>query len=40
VFTAGVHTGAKHPAEAQALVNFLVAPAGIAVMKKHGLEAP
>jgi molybdate transport system substrate-binding protein len=40
VFTAGVHTGAKHPADAQALVKFLVAPAGLAVMKKHGLEAP
>ena len=40
VFTAGVHTGAKHPAEAQALIKFLTAPAGLAVMKKHGLEAP
>ena len=40
VFTAGVHTSAKHPAEAAALVKFLVAPAGITVMKKHGLEAP
>jgi molybdate transport system substrate-binding protein len=39
VFTAGVHTGAKHPSEAQALVKFLTAPAGIAVMKKHGLDA-
>lgn len=39
VFTAGVHTGAKHPGEAQALVKFLTTPAGIAVMKKHGLEA-
>jgi molybdate transport system substrate-binding protein len=40
VFTAGVHTGAKHPAEAQALIKHLTAPAGLAVMKKHGLEAP
>jgi molybdate transport system substrate-binding protein len=40
VFTAGVHTGAKHSTEAQALVKFLTAPAGLAVMKKHGLEAP
>ena len=40
VFTAGVHTGAAHPGEAQALVKFLTAPAALAVMKKHGLEAP
>jgi molybdate transport system substrate-binding protein len=39
VFTAGVHTGAKHPNEARALVTFLTTPAGIAVMKRHGLEA-
>ena len=40
VFTAGVHTGAKHPADAQALIKYLTAPTGLAVMKKHGLEAP
>ena len=40
VFTAGIHTGASHPDEARALVRFLTAPAGLAVMKKHGLEAP
>ena len=40
VFAAGVHTAARHPAEAQALIKFLTAPAGLAVMKKHGLEAP
>ncbi|MBX9825484.1 MAG: substrate-binding domain-containing protein [Xanthobacteraceae bacterium] len=40
VFTAGVHASAAHPAEASALVKFLTAPAGLAVMKKHGLEAP
>jgi molybdate transport system substrate-binding protein len=40
VFTAGVHTSARRSAEAQALVKFLTAPAGLAVMKKHGLEAP
>ena len=40
VFTAGVHTGAAHPDQAKALVKFLTAPASIAVMKKHGLEAP
>ena len=40
VFTAGIHTGAEHPTEARALVKFLTAPAGLAVMKKHGLEAP
>ena len=40
VFTAGVHAGASHPDEARALVKFLTAPAGLAVMKKHGLEAP
>ena len=39
VFTAGVYTGAPHPDEARALVTFLTTPAGIAVMKKHGLEA-
>jgi molybdate transport system substrate-binding protein len=40
VFTAGVHASASHPDEAKALVTFLTAPAGLAVMKKHGLEAP
>jgi molybdate transport system substrate-binding protein len=40
VFTAGVHTGAAHPDEAKALVKFLGAPTSLAVMKKHGLEAP
>ncbi len=40
VFTAGVHSGAAHPGEAKALVKFLTAPASVAVMKKHGLEAP
>jgi molybdate transport system substrate-binding protein len=39
VFTAGVHTSAAHPGDARALVKFLTTPAGIAVMKKHGLEA-
>ena len=39
VFTAGIHTSAAHPGDAQALVTFLTTPAGIAVMKKHGLEA-
>jgi molybdate transport system substrate-binding protein len=39
VFTAGVHAGAAHPNEARALVTFLTTPAGLAVMKKHGLEA-
>jgi molybdate transport system substrate-binding protein len=40
VFAAGAHTGAAHPDEARALVKFLTAPSGLAVMKKHGLEAP
>jgi molybdate transport system substrate-binding protein len=40
VFTAGVHSAAAHPGEARALVKFLTAPASLAVMKKHGLEAP
>jgi molybdate transport system substrate-binding protein len=40
VFTAGVHTGASHPDQAKALVKFLTAPASLAVMTKHGLEAP
>ena len=40
VFTAGVHASAAHPSEAQALVKFLTTPSAVAVMKKHGLEAP
>jgi molybdate transport system substrate-binding protein len=40
VFTAGVHSGAAHPDKAKALMNFLGTPASLAVMKKHGLEAP
>jgi molybdate transport system substrate-binding protein len=40
VFTAGVHSAAAHPGEARALVKLLTAPASLAVMKKHGLEAP
>jgi molybdate transport system substrate-binding protein len=40
VFTAGIHTKAAHPEAAAELVKFLTAPAGNAVMKKHGLERP
>jgi len=40
VFTAGIHTGAAHPAEAGALIGFLTTPEALAVMKKHGLDAP
>ena len=38
VFSAGIHTGAKQPEAAQALVKFLTAPAAIPVIKKHGME--
>jgi molybdate transport system substrate-binding protein len=40
VFTAGIHTKAALPDAAAEIVKFLTAPAGTAVMKKHGLEAP
>jgi molybdate transport system substrate-binding protein len=38
VFSAGIHTGAKQPDAAKALVKFLTAPAAAGVIRKHGLE--
>jgi molybdate transport system substrate-binding protein len=38
VFSAGIHSGAKEPEAAKALVKFLTAPAAVPVFKKHGLE--
>jgi molybdate transport system substrate-binding protein len=39
VFTSGVQTGAAQPDAARALQQFLVTPAAIATMRRHGLEA-
>ncbi len=39
VFTAGVSTGAKDAAAAQALVRFLVTPEAVAVIRGKGLES-
>jgi molybdate transport system substrate-binding protein len=38
VFSSGIHTGAKQPGAAKALVKFLTAPAAAGVIRKHGLE--
>jgi len=38
VFSSGIHTGAKQPDAAKALVKFLTAPAAAGVISKHGLE--
>jgi molybdate transport system substrate-binding protein len=38
VFAAAVHSGAKQPDAARALVKFLTTPAAVAVMQKRGLE--
>jgi molybdate transport system substrate-binding protein len=38
VFSAGIHSAAKEPDPAKALVKFLTAPAAAPVFKKHGLE--
>jgi len=38
VFSAGIHSGAKQPEAAKALVKFLTAPAAVPVIKKHGME--
>ena len=37
-FTAGVSTGAKEPATAQALIKFLSSPAAVAVIKEKGMH--
>jgi molybdate transport system substrate-binding protein len=39
VFTSGVQTGAANAEAARALQQFLVTPAAIATMRRHGLEA-
>jgi molybdate transport system substrate-binding protein len=38
MFSAGLHSGAKQPDAAKALVKFLTAPAAAPVIRKHGLE--
>ena len=38
VFAAGLHTGAKEPDAAKALIKFLTAPAAVPVIKQKGLE--
>lgn len=38
VFSAGVHTGAKEPEAAKALVKALTAPNAAPVIKAHGME--
>ena len=38
VFSGGVHTAAKEPAAARALMQFLGSPAATPVIRKHGME--
>ena len=38
VFSGGVHTAAKEPAAARALMKFLGSPAATPVIRKHGME--
>ena len=38
VFSGGIHTGAKQPDAAKALVKFITAPAAVPVIKKKGME--
>ena len=38
LYSSGVHSGAKQPDVARALVKFLTAPAAAPVIKKHGME--
>ena len=38
VFSGGIHTGAKEPDAAKALVKFITAPAAVPVIKKKGME--
>ena len=38
MFSAGLHSGARQPDAAKALVRFLTAPAAAPVIRKHGLE--
>jgi molybdate transport system substrate-binding protein len=39
VFSCGIHSGAKETAAAKMLQQFLISPAAVDLMKKHGLEA-
>ena len=38
MFSSGIHTAAKQPEEAKALVKHLTAPTAAPIIKKHGLE--
>lgn len=38
MFSGALHTAAKEPAAATALIGFLTAPAAAEILKKHGLE--
>jgi molybdate transport system substrate-binding protein len=38
VFSTGIPVGAANAAAAKELVKFLTSPAGVAEIKKHGLE--
>ena len=40
VFSAGIHAGAKEPAAAKALAQFLASPATAPVKRKKGMEPP
>jgi molybdate transport system substrate-binding protein len=38
MFSTGIHSGAKQPEAAKALVKFITAPSTASVIRKHGLE--
>ncbi len=38
VFSAGTHTGAKHPEIAKAWTRFLTSPAAAPMLKKKGMD--
>jgi molybdate transport system substrate-binding protein len=38
MFSTGIHSGAKQPDAAKALVKFITAPSAASVIRKHGLE--
>lgn len=38
MFSSGLHSAARHPDAAKALVRFITAPSAAAVIRKHGLE--
>jgi molybdate transport system substrate-binding protein len=39
-FSAGIGTGAKHPASAGALLDFMASPAAADAKRRHGMAAP